>query len=284
MKSFRLGAIIAATVMLAGCEMWTYDLIDLRETEVAGGTAFTQALQREYLELANYEADIEFDWQDSDEWAEKGLMAAAGTAPEPETTARWRRTTPEMDEVRERMMGLFAANATESFPGLSAWAQVNYDCWLEESDEGWQTDRIETCRENVLNALAFIEEGMRAPVPMAPPAMAPPPPQSFIIFFDFDSAEITPQAAGILDEVAGAYDAGAGASVMLVGHADRSGSNAYNQRLSQRRVDAARGGLAQRGVPAGAIDTVARGESEPRVPTPDGVREQENRRVEIELR
>jgi OOP family OmpA-OmpF porin len=287
MRTLRIGGVVAAVMLLGGCEMWTYDLIDLREAGEGTGSAFTRALQREYLDLANYEADVEFDWQDSDEWAEKGLMAAAGNAPEPELSENWQRSTEDMDPARERMMRLFARNATDKFPGLSAWAQVQYDCWLEEQDEAWQTDRIETCRSNFMNALAFIEEGMKAkpaPMVMAEPAPPAPQPMSFIIFFDFDSAAITPEAARILDDVAAAYKAGGRASVALVGHTDRAGSNAYNVRLSQRRVDAAKGGLAQRGVPANAVSGTARGESQPRVPTPDGVREQENRRVEIELR
>ncbi len=161
-----------------------------------------------------------------------------------------------------------------------------YDCWLEEQDEAWQTERIETCRNNFLNALAFIEEGMK-PKPMMPkPEPAPPPPQpmAFIIFFDFDKSDITPQASRILDDVAAAYRDGNKTRVLLVGHTDRAGTSDYNIGLSQRRVDSASSGLVQRGIPGTSISTTALGEGQPRVPTPDGVREQENRRVEIEIR
>ena len=71
MRIFRLGAVTAAAMILAGCEMHTFDLIELRDTEVAGGTEFTQALQKEYLALANFEADVEYDWVDADKWAER---------------------------------------------------------------------------------------------------------------------------------------------------------------------------------------------------------------------
>ncbi|MFQ5955047.1 MAG: OmpA family protein [Kiloniellales bacterium] len=301
MKTFGLGVVVAATMVLAGCEMHTFDLIDLRESEVGGGTPFTQALHKEYLELANHEADVEYDWVDADEWAEKGLMAAAGQAPEPELPQNWQRSTPGMAPTRDRLMAVFAKNATEKFPDLAARAQVQYDCWLEEQDEAWQTDRIEACRDAFLAALEELEEGMKPKPPPKPEPMvkpepppkpmvkvepAPPPPRvmSFIIFFDFDSAAITPQAGRILDEVAVAYKEGKRTIVELAGHADRSGPEAYNQRLSQRRAEAAKAALIQRGVPVDAIATSAFGETRPRVPTPDGVREQENRRVEIEVR
>ena len=103
----------------------------------------------------------------------------------------------------------------------------------------------------------------------------------FIIFFDWDKDEITPAAAAILDNAAAAYAQTGSASVTLAGHADRSGSDAYNVGLSQRRANNVRSYLAGRGVPDGSITTEAFGESRPLVDTADGVREPQNRRVEI---
>ena len=110
---------------------------------------------------------------------------------------------------------------------------------------------------------------------------APPPIGPFIVFFDWDRDEITPAAAQILDNAAAAYAQTGSASVTLAGHADRSGSDAYNVGLSQRRANNVRSYLAGRGVPDGSITTEAFGESRPLVDTADGVREPQNRRVEI---
>ncbi|MEA3017121.1 MAG: OmpA-OmpF porin, family [Sphingomonadales bacterium] len=133
--------------------------------------------------------------------------------------------------------------------------------------------------------------------PPAPPA--PPPPVQcpggtmvqpgetcpsigpFIVFFDWDRDEITPQAAGILDNAAEQYRATGNAQVVLAGHADRSGSDQYNVGLSQRRAENVRQYLAGRGVAEGVMRTEAFGESRPAVDTADGVREPQNRRVEI---
>jgi outer membrane protein OmpA-like peptidoglycan-associated protein len=101
------------------------------------------------------------------------------------------------------------------------------------------------------------------------------------VFFDFDKSDITPEAARILDSAATAYANCGTANVMLAGHTDRSGSTQYNMGLAQRRADAAKSYLGGRGVPAARMTTQAFGESKPRVPTADGVREAQNRRVEV---
>jgi outer membrane protein OmpA-like peptidoglycan-associated protein len=101
----------------------------------------------------------------------------------------------------------------------------------------------------------------------------------FIVFFDWDKADLTPQAVAILDKAAAQYVKDC--EVQLAGHADRSGPADYNIGLSQRRADNVRQYLAGRGVPDGVMTTEAFGESRPLVETADGVREPQNRRVEI---
>ncbi|MFA9200663.1 MAG: OmpA family protein [Cypionkella sp.] len=124
----------------------------------------------------------------------------------------------------------------------------------------------------------------------APPPPPPPPPVvtapvcnkgPYIVFFEWDRSDITPEAATILNNAVSAYANCGSAAVMLAGHADRSGSNQYNVGLSQRRADAVRSYMSARGVPDTRISTEAFGETQPRVPTADGVRELQNRRVEI---
>jgi outer membrane protein OmpA-like peptidoglycan-associated protein/opacity protein-like surface antigen len=106
-------------------------------------------------------------------------------------------------------------------------------------------------------------------------------PGPYIVFFDWDKSDITPEAASILDNAISNYQNCGNAQVMLAGHADRSGSASYNVGLSQRRADSVKGYLTSRGIGAGAISTEAFGESKPRVETADGVRELQNRRVEV---
>ena len=101
------------------------------------------------------------------------------------------------------------------------------------------------------------------------------------MFFDWGRDEITPQAAAILDNAAAAYQLCGGARIVASGHADRSGPADYNVGLSQRRANNTRSYLARRGIPDGVMTTEAFGESRPLVETADGVREPQNRRVEV---
>ena len=118
-----------------------------------------------------------------------------------------------------------------------------------------------------------------APLPPCPPAAVTPGP--FLVFFDWDRSLVTAEAAQILDRAAEQYAATGQTSVALAGHADKSGKDDYNVRLSQRRADAVKAYMAGKGVPEGVITTEAFGESRPLVDTADGVREPQNRRVEI---
>ncbi len=117
------------------------------------------------------------------------------------------------------------------------------------------------------------------PLPLCPPAAVTPGP--FLVFFDWDRSVITPEAAAILDRAADQYAATGQTSVTLAGHADKSGKPDYNQALSQRRADAVKDYMTKKGVAPGVITTEAFGETRPLVDTADGVREPQNRRVEI---
>lgn len=127
------------------------------------------------------------------------------------------------------------------------------------------------------------------PPPPPPPAPMPEPPpapelaRSYVVFFDWDSVEITSEAHQIIADAANAAQTMGVTRIELTGHADRSGSAKYNQRLSERRADAVKAVLISLGVGSDQIATVGKGENEPLVPTPDGVREPQNRRVEIVL-
>ena len=115
---------------------------------------------------------------------------------------------------------------------------------------------------------------------------APPPPPvcnkgPYIVFFDWDRSELTAEATTVLSSAVTAYATCASVPVMVAGYADRSGAPGYNQGLSERRAGTVRGYLNTRGIDNSAIATQGFGETNPRVPTADGVREVQNRRVEI---
>jgi OOP family OmpA-OmpF porin len=312
----RLGKIFAAATMagfLAACSLvpvdgvterpYEYDHITAALSKVGAmqpqGSAFTQALHAGYVERATHEAN-EFDYPAANRWLVKARGAAAGEDVQPEDPGRWMEAIDaryELLAARERLIKALNIGGRDQMPDDAAKAQVMYDCWVEETAEGDQPGDIAFCKDGFEEAVSKIEEAFKPappPPPPPPPAPAPaapaaapapePPARDYLVFFDFDRSNVRPDAASILDRVIEAIRELGSTGVDLIGHADRSGPDAYNQRLSVRRADSVRDYLSERGVPGGNVSTEGRGESDPRVPTPDGVREQENRRVEIRLR
>jgi len=143
------------------------------------------------------------------------------------------------------------------------------------------------------SAATFVEDVVRVglnyhfapapapPAPMAAPAPPPAAPVVFIVFFDWDKDTITREGMAIVSQAADAYKSGAPVQIQVTGYTDRSGSPGYNQRLSERRANNVAKAMAARGVPPAQMVVTGRGENDNRVPTADGVREPQNRRVEI---
>ena len=138
-----------------------------------------------------------------------------------------------------------------------------------------------------------VREPVAPPVPpaaVAPPTAAPveaitpppaPPPGPLIVFFDFNKSTVTTEAKHILSQAAMNYRNSGQAALEIDGYADRAGTDDYNQKLSQRRAESVRQELIELGVPKTALSINAFGETRPKVETADGVREPQNRRVEI---
>lgn len=117
-----------------------------------------------------------------------------------------------------------------------------------------------------------------AAVPAAPP---PRPQQVFLVFFDWDKYAVTPAGMQIIREAAAAWREGAPVRIHVNGYTDSSGSPGYNLRLSLRRANAVARALERFGVPGGDLVVRGVGERHLRVPTAPGMREPQNRRVEI---
>jgi iron complex outermembrane receptor protein len=116
-----------------------------------------------------------------------------------------------------------------------------------------------------------------------PPVQAPAPSvaRSYMVFFDFNKSDLTPQAVEIVDQAAKNAAPAKVTQLTVTGHTDTVGSDAYNMRLSKRRAESVASQLEKDGIPSNEIEIVAKGKRDLLVPTKDGVREPQNRRVQI---
>jgi outer membrane protein OmpA-like peptidoglycan-associated protein len=121
-----------------------------------------------------------------------------------------------------------------------------------------------------------------SPAPVAAPA--PAPARSYLVFFDWDKANLTERAKTIVREAADNSTRVQVTRIEVNGYADTSGKADYNQALSVRRAQAVAGELVRDGVPQNVIDIKGFGDTHLLVATGPGVREPQNRRVEIIIR
>ncbi len=120
------------------------------------------------------------------------------------------------------------------------------------------------------------------PAPIATPAREAA--RTYLVFFDWDRADLTDRARQIIAEAAQATTRVQVTRIEVSGHTDSSGTARYNQGLSVRRAQNVASELVRLGVPRQSITVQGFGETRPLVQTANGVREPQNRRVEIVLR
>ena len=103
------------------------------------------------------------------------------------------------------------------------------------------------------------------------------------LLFDFDSDHLREASKENLDNLAKSLSKFGDSKLLLVGHTDNTGSDAYNLDLSRRRAAAVASYLISRGVPNSRIETAGRGETEPIAPNDTESDRQKNRRVEVAI-
>ena len=225
----------------------------------------------------------EGDYMDSDAFANRAIASANGNPPAPEELAA--RDLPaaskgELAEARRKLMEALAGGAKTAKPDAAARAQASFDCWMQEQEENFQPADIKWCKDRFDAAMAQL--GTPAPAAAPKPSITF---ANFTVYFDFDKSTLTAQTQSTLIDAANAADDMAATNIEVSGYADRSGSEAYNMALSQRRADAVAKELTTLiGAKAPAMKRLAFGESQNKVVTPDGVKEAKNRRVKIEIR
>jgi len=290
----RFGLCAAMLMLLASCQNFEGAFSaegNIEQAKMAGPPAqpFNAALQEEYIGIAQMEVD-EADWMHGDTFARKGIAAGNGEIVIPEDVANWTLSDDKQEELsssRNVLMGALDGGGRKIAPDAAAKAQANFDCWIQEQEiesEGHQEADIAFCRSAFWDNLAIVLTAIAPkPEPMAEPVPAPEPvARDYLVFFDFDKTNIRTDAESILDRVAEAVVELGSGEVSLTGYTDTAGPDEYNQTLSVKRADSVRAYPEGLGLTV-TMSTSGKGEHDLRVPTPDGVEEQENRRVEVRI-
>ncbi len=154
---------------------------------------------------------------------------------------------------------------------------TNELCWR---DANWTPA---TAAEGCDGALVKAAAPAPAPAAAAPVATASKVTFAADAFFDFDKAVLKPEGKAKLDELASKVQGINLEVIVAVGHTDSVGSDAYNQKLSERRAQAVKGYLESKGIDKSRVYTEGKGEKQPVADnkTKDG--RAKNRRVEIEV-
>jgi OOP family OmpA-OmpF porin len=190
-----------------------------------------------------------------------------------------------------------AAFPINAVPGLAITAEYRflgilgnqkYTAERFSTASGYQSGNADTTEDLNHSFLLGVRYAFNSAPPPAPPAPVTPvpvvtPSRTYLVFFDWDRADLTDRARQIISEAAQNSTRVQTTRIHVQGNADRSGTPQYNQGLSLRRAQTVAAELVRDGVPNGEIDIQAFGDTRPLVPTAAGVREPQNRRVAIIL-
>lgn len=158
---------------------------------------------------------------------------------------------------------------------------TNELCWR---DANWTpATAAEGCDGALVKAVEVAPAPAPAPVPAPAPAVASKVTFAADAFFDFDKSVLKPEGKAKLDELAAKVQDINLEVIVAVGHTDSVGSDAYNQKLSERRAQAVKAYLESKGIDNSRVYTEGKGEAQPVADnkTKDG--RAQNRRVEIEV-
>ena len=278
--------------IMAACG--TVDIDEVSSMEVDKNWPFAKALHQEYIELARAEL-AETDWADANYFADKAKSVAMADFELPGPQPVGDRDIPEgaIGDLNSAylMLNKVLDNGRRKKPQAAARAQAMFDCWMQEQEENFQPDDIAACRKYFNIAMSALKT-KPAPEPVEAVAAAPAPvPETapmmeagpFMIYFTYNSAALDPAASNLLKSLAEhKFAQDTDGYIVISGHTDRSGNDAYNDLLADKRSMAVYNTLMELGVKARVLST-SYGESLPVSDMTDGTKSAKNRRVEITL-
>lgn len=308
MNGKKIGTLVVTAVVLAACA----SELDRARRAKPMGDAFSRALSSGYLHLAENEQSNN-NYNNANRLAKRAIRSAKGVHPAPESGTD---KQAELNAARMRLIAALSPDAQTATPETAAEAQVAYDCWVlkfpgqDESQTANCKNRFEAAMSQLPGAMkpgaskGMIEHDISMLRYSTQPVLSPGDPEysqampenaksgmdqlgapkhKFMVYFDFDSAEITLEAQDVVNDIIEELLANNYKMIRIEGHADRAGTQQYNQSLSVRRAAAVNSALIA--ALSGSANTTVKGfgERKPAKSTSDGIREVLNRRTEVFL-
>jgi len=265
-----VGKLVVCTIgMLALAACSSTKEVDEAAMAKPAATPFNQNLQKEYVTLAKSELK-QGDRTDARHYAMKAKAASAGHSVAPDAVAARGLEGSDgqkLNSARARLVSALHSPEAEKKPATAAKAQSMFDCWLEQQEEGWQQADIDACRKGFDTAMAAL----------TPAAAAATPPVRQVVFFKFDSDELTEKSQGELADIIREVKLEKPKTVQIISYTDLSGGKQYNAKLATLRGKSIETKLKEAGAEIVKVD--ARGAVDPVVDTPKP--NQQNRRAII---
>jgi len=257
--------------------------VEALRTMTPTGDAYQVALANNYKQYAG-EFAARYEWDTSNYFGDKALRAAQGEQVDPEDPGVWKfneAELKELTEMREKLMRAVATNRTVQ-PEVTASAVIAYDRWLVLRDQNIDSKAIAEQQDILASLMGKLEQAHVASESAdIPPPTIPAEAERTVLYFPFDSDQLGDSALAALAQLAQTIPDADDVAIAINGHADRAGPEAYNMKLSERRAMFVQKALEKAGVPSKRMSHYAFGETDPAVPTADGVAEPKNRRVEV---
>ena len=298
-NNWPINILFTILLFVNGC---AYHKIEKLKEMPENSNNFSKALSNAYLEFALREMNDMHDEIDAAYFADKGIKAKTGLKVYPEEIHNWDINDTFKEEAiqkRKEILVLHKSKIIKENPNLVAQAQLGFDCWLEQLEEGWQTKDIEKCynmmNSNIKTAMNSFKDDKKISnnvissteiaqikdVKEITTIEDKETKQKFEIYFEHDVFKLNLKQQNILNNIIKKYINEDITILEIVGHTDRSGTKEYNLILSKLRANAVRQFLLQKGLSDFNISTFYYGETKPKIDTKDGIKEKRNRRVEI---
>ncbi|MFN0042304.1 MAG: OmpA family protein [Alphaproteobacteria bacterium] len=292
MRFIKYCTAVALLLVVGACGPLTSERLTEARAMKPAGSAFQNALWKEYLTYADYELNLMSDLGTAERNIDKAMMAGKGQTPPATDPSKSTMLAPdkkgELQSAYLRLNAALNGNGTVKAPEKAAEAQAAFDCWVEQQEENVQPEHIAKCKNKFVDAITIVEAAIKAPAPAPapPPAPAPAPaakaPGPFTVLFDLNKSNVRADQETVLKQASDAISKAKPNVVNVTGHTDTTGSYAHNLKLSEKRAATVAAALKKMGVTT-LVATYWVGEDDLAVSTGDNTKEEKNRRAVIVL-